>query len=170
MREKPGQHHRVQESGSTPVGPLAQQHGLGGTGTDADLVDNGLEGVDGNSGVGRLVRVDPDGDGHELGAFLSAGEAEVGTPDSSRSCSRLFRATPRPMDTGRLAVRYKANPKAAGTSESTGRHHRRYDNRRNAPVDSIRHNRLGSTHSVVRVEQGGGDTSGPDRTAMPPSG
>jgi hypothetical protein len=33
----------------------------------------------------------------------------------------------------------QSQPPAAGTSEPTDRHHRRYDNRRNAPTDSIRH-------------------------------
>ncbi len=40
-----------------------------------------LVAVDGDSSVGALVRVNPDGDGH--GRCLSLGdETEVGTPDS----------------------------------------------------------------------------------------
>ena len=47
-----------------PVGPVAQPNGLGGTRSDSDLVEDDFVAVDCDSGVGALVRVDPDGDGH----------------------------------------------------------------------------------------------------------
>jgi hypothetical protein len=64
------------------VGPLAQPDGLGRARSDPDLVEDVFVAVDSNSGVGALVRVDPDGDGHGLDAFRSVVETEVGTPDS----------------------------------------------------------------------------------------
>ena len=73
------------------VSPLTEQDGLGRTGTDADLVDDGLELVDRNRGVGRLVRVDPDRDGgHGQVPFSRRGGTEVGTPDSSRTVRASF--------------------------------------------------------------------------------
>jgi len=56
-----------------PVRPLAQTHGLGRTRSDTDLVEDMFVAIDSDSGVGALVRVDPDGDGHELDAFLGDG-------------------------------------------------------------------------------------------------
>jgi len=49
---------------SEPVGPVAQLDDLGRAGSDLEFVEDELETVDRDSGVGRLVRVDPDGDGH----------------------------------------------------------------------------------------------------------
>jgi len=54
---------------------------LGGTGSHSDLVENVFVAVDSDSGVGALVRIDPDGDGHGWMPF-SVVETEVGTPDS----------------------------------------------------------------------------------------
>jgi hypothetical protein len=54
---------------------------LGGAGSDSDLVEDVLVAVDRDSGVGALVRVDPDGDGHGQMPF-SVVETGVGTPDS----------------------------------------------------------------------------------------
>lgn len=94
---------------SKTVGPVAQQHSLRRTGTDADLVDDGLEVIDRDGGVGCLVWVDPNGDGHDSGAFVSVMgprwalliRVDLIAPLSSHT----------PADGHRpVAVRYTANP------------------------------------------------------------